>query len=144
MKNRRRRSSGFTFLEIILVVSIIVILAGIVGPSLVGRSRKAQVSATKTQLSNIQTSLQAFEVAVGRFPTSSEGLQALVTRPSSIDERDWQRQMDKLPRDAWGEEFKYVYPSNHGLDYDLYSKGPDRTEGTEDDITNWEDAGVAS
>lgn len=135
---RRYSNRGFTFLEIILVVSIIVMLAGIVGTSLVGKSKDARIKAARIQMGSIKTSLQAFEIEVGRFPSSDEGLQALVTRPGSVDEQDWSKGMERLPKDAWKEPFKYAYPSTHGLDFDLTSKGPDRTEGTEDDINNWD------
>jgi len=135
---QRSRNDGFTFLEIILVVLIIGILASIVGPRLVGRSKKARIGATQSQMAAIRTALQTFEIEVGRFPSTGEGLQALVVRPNDVEENDWNQYMEKLPVDGWGEPFIYRYPGEHGLDYDLLSKGPDRSEGTDDDITNWE------
>ena len=133
--------SGFTFLEIILVVTIIGILASIVVPRLVGRSTQAKVMATRAQMSTVKTALIIFEMDLARFPTSSEGLLALVNRPSSVPDADYRDggYVDNLPKDAWGEPFIYKHPSNHGLkDFDLTSKGQDRQEGTEDDINNWD------
>ena len=134
-------SQGFTFLEIILVVAIIGILVGIVGPRLVGQSKKAKITATGMEISGIKTALGRYEINHDRFPNSSEGLRALVVRPSSVPEDEWDKYMDSLPRDPWSEEYIYKYPSEHGMDFDLSSKGPDRIEGTEDDINNWDESG---
>jgi general secretion pathway protein G len=133
---RNRRSGAFTFLEIILVVAIIGILAAIVGPRLIGKSKKAKVSATRSQISALKTALGSYEIQMGDFPTTSEGLMALVKKPSGASD-DWEQQMDSIPNDPWGSPYIYAYPGQHGLDYDLISKGPDRQEGTEDDVTNF-------
>ena len=132
---------GFTFLEIILVVAIIGILDGIVGPRLVGQAKKAKITATRMEINGIKISLGRYEMDHDRFPTSSEGLRALVVRPSSVREDVWDKYMDSLPKDDWSEEYIYKYPSEHDMDFDLSSKGPDRIEGTEDDITNWDESG---
>ncbi len=132
--------SGFTFLEIMLVVVIIGILAGLVAPRLVGRTQEAKVAATKSQMAGVKTALLAYEMRVGNFPSSSEGLQALVTKPGSVDANVWQQQMDTLPKDGWGKPFHYAYPSEHGMDFDISSGGPDQQMGTQDDIANWETA----
>lgn len=134
------RRSGFTFLEIILVVAIIGILAGIVGPRLVGRSKKAKIQAARAHINSIKTALGTYEVATGSFPTSAEGIKALVERPASVPENDWEKTLERVPKDPWGEDFIYVCPSAHGGDYDVMSKGPDRQEGTADDINSWEDS----
>lgn len=134
----RDRRSAFTFMEIILVVTIIGILAGIALPRLVNKAGIARVQATKAQMNSIKTALLQYEMNNDAFPTSSEGLQALVTKPSSAHENDWEKALDFVPRDAWGELFLYAYPASHGMDYDLTSKGRDRQEGTEDDINNWD------
>lgn len=133
------RRRGFTFLEIILVVAIIGILVSIVGPRLVGKSKKARIQATKASMTGIGTALQVYEINHGDFPSTTDGLEALVTRPSSADEDDWEKLLAKLPKDTWGNPFRYAYPSDHGMDYDISSDGPDQTEGSDDDITNWED-----
>jgi len=126
-------------MEIMLVVVIIGILAGLVMPRLVGRVGQSKVAATKTQMKAVETALGMYEQSVGNFPSTSEGLAALVTRPSSVSEKDWSRGLDKVPSDSWGQPFHYACPSEHGKDFDLSSNGPDKQQGTSDDITNWED-----
>lgn len=140
IKNRRTQLSrrGFTFLEIMLVVVIIGILAAIVGPRLIGRAGEAKVNATKTQMAAIKTALLSYEMRMDTFPSTSEGLAALVVKPSGADANQWQKCMDKLPMDAWGRPFAYAFPSDHGMDFDLSSMGSDGQQGTPDDITNWE------
>ncbi|MFH0794612.1 MAG: type II secretion system major pseudopilin GspG [bacterium] len=142
LQNASRRA--FTFLEIMLVVTIIGILLAVVGPNLFGRAEKAKVTAAKAQMDSIKTALQHFEIDVGRFPTGQEGLKALVERPSDVFEDEWDGpylQEGKLPKDPWKQEFTYKCPPEHSRYYDLYSLGKDRQEGTDDDITNWEKEG---
>lgn len=130
---------GFTLVEIILVVAIIMTLVGLVGPKLAQRARRAKINATKIEIQgNIKTALGQFEVNVGRFPTTGEGLAALVERPNEIPESTWQDPyMEALPRDAWGKEFRYVCPSEKkNKDYDLISAGPDGRFDSGDDISN--------
>ena len=94
----------------------------------------------KTQIANFETALDTFEIDVGRYPTSSEGLDALVDEPSNAE--GWQQAYLKqgIPLDPWGEEYIYKIPgSNNEEGYDLYSKGPDRKSGGDDDIKNWLD-----
>ncbi len=130
---------GFTMVEIILVVVIIMTLAAVVGPKLTGQARKNKERITRIQIDSIKGSLQQFEVQTSRFPTTQEGLQALVVRPSGMSEEEWPGQvMEKLPKDGFGRPFDYKQPSEHGLDYDIVSAGADGKMGTEDDIANYE------
>lgn len=132
------RRRGFTLVEIILVVAIIMTLVGLVGPRLASKAKRAKINATKIELNNVKTALGSFDVKVGRFPSTAEGLSALVVRPSGIPEATWQdKDMDQMPKDAWGRDFKYACPSEKkDKDYDLISSGPDGQFGNEDDITN--------
>ena len=138
-----RRRRGFTFLEIMLVVLIIGILFSIVGPQLIGRAGKAKVAATKAQMGHIETALSLYEMHVGAFPSTAQGLKALFERPSDVSEDVWDGTYLKKKsalRDAFKQGFIYVCPGEHNKDsFDLSSKGQDNKEGTEDDITNWED-----
>ena len=136
---RLRRSKAFTFLEIMLVVAIIGMLFGIVGINIVGKTKKAKMSATMSQMQNVATALQEYEINVGALPSTAQALDALLECPSDVEEEDWgdtpYLQARSVPKDSWGEEFIYRSPAEEGnLPFDLISKGPDREEGTEDDI----------
>ncbi len=132
---------GFTFLEIMFVVVIIGILVGIAVPSLTGRAKKARITATKATMKGIETALQDYEMNVGGFPTTEQGLGALVKCPSDVTPDDWgdSAYLKEIPKDAWNQLFIYKNPGEHNAEYDLYSKGPDRQEDTEDDIKNWKE-----
>ncbi|MCL5271490.1 MAG: type II secretion system major pseudopilin GspG [bacterium] len=135
---RGRRNAAFTMIEIILVVMIIMTLMAVVGPRLVGKGKQAKINATKIQMGNIKTALQEFEVNASRFPTTSEGLEALIKKPSDLDDNEWPgKYMDELPKDSWGQPFQYTCPSEHGKDYDLVSAGPNKQFGDDNDITNY-------
>ena len=91
------------------------------------------------QITNMKTALGAYEMDVGEFPSTSQGLKALIERPSDVAEEDWHGPyMDAVPKDQWHEELIYRKPGEHSPDYDLFSKGPDKEEGTDDDIVSWQ------
>jgi len=134
--NRR----GFSFLEIMMVVMIIGILVAVVGPKILNKVGFARDRATRLQMGNIKTALGEYEMTVGTLPTTDQGLDALVHRPSDVSEDLWgKRKMDDLPLDGWGEPFLYRCPGEGEREYDLISKGKDRKEGTEDDISAFKD-----
>ena len=129
----------FTKVDNILVLVQHMTHAPVVGPKLTGQARKNKERITRIQIDSIKGSLQQFEVQTSRFPTTQEGLQALVVRPSGMSEEEWPGQvMEKLPKDGFGRPFDYKQPSEHGLDYDIVSAGADGKMGTEDDIANYE------
>lgn len=131
-----RRNRAFTMIEIMLVVVILGILTAVVVPRLVGRAERTRISATRSSLNGIRTALGSFEVEVGRFPTTSEGLESLVDRPTGISAEMWGGPyLDEVPRDAWGREFVYKSPGERNRDYDLFSRGPDGQENTDDDVS---------
>jgi general secretion pathway protein G len=132
------RCTGFTLIEIMLVVVIIGILMAVVVPRMAGQSGRAKNKACAASIQGISTALATFEVRASRFPTTQEGLQALITKPSDLDEDEWAGPyLRELPRDPWKQEFIYKCPGEVNKDFDLVSKGKDKTEGTEDDITNF-------
>ena len=136
---RKKRNSGFTLVELLLVVVIIGILAAIVIPKLTGRSEEARVSAAEMQIATFQNTLDMFEQHVGRFPSTEEGLTGLLAAPGGLtDPAKWKGpyiRAQELPKDPWGQDYLYLFPgtTNSG-DYDLFSAGPDAMPGTEDDI----------
>jgi len=138
---QHKQSAGFSILELLLVLVILGILAGIVGVRFAGQSGKAKVTATKTQLSNLEGALSSYEIELGEYPTTQQGLKALREAPSGIDEDDYRKGgylAKDIVNDAWGNPWQYRYPGTHNEDgYDLYSFGPDGEEGGDDDITNW-------
>jgi len=135
---RRDFRTGFTLIELLLVLVILAALAAIVTPKFAKRSEQARITQATTQIAQFEVALGAFEIDVGRYPTTSEGLDALVIRPANAE--GWQQaylQRDP-PADPWGNEYVYSYPGQYNQDgYDLYSFGPDGKQGGGDDITNW-------
>jgi general secretion pathway protein G len=132
-----RYRRGFTLIEMLLVVIIIGALAAMVVPRLVGRAEKGRRAAAKADVkANIATALKMFELDNGKFPSTEEGLKALREKPSWAN--SWGGPyLESNPIDPWGREYKYKYPGSHGVDYDLYSLGPDGVESS-DDVGNWE------
>jgi len=132
---------AFTFLEIMLVVMIIGLLAAVVGPRIVQSGNTARKRTTKIQIDAIGNALKQFALDVGSYPSTQQGLESLISRPTDIDDDIWDGpyiDSPKIPTDGWGQELVYEYPSTHDfVEYDLYSKGLDKVENTEDDITNW-------
>ena len=132
------KRKAFTLIEIMLVVIIIGALVAMVFPRLSGRGEEAKVTAAQADVYvNISTALKLYELDNGAFPTTEEGLGALLSKPSSAI--NWNGPyLEKKPIDPWGREYKYKSPGQHRPDYDLYSLGRDGLE-SEDDVTNWEE-----
>ena len=133
------RSSGFTLIEIMLVVIILASLAAMVVPRLSGRSEKAKVAVAKADIeAHIATALKLYELDNGNFPITSQGLEALLEQPSASPvPENWNGPyIDKPAIDPWGRAYVYVSPGDHNLDYDLSSKGKDEKK-EDDDIVNW-------
>jgi len=133
--NRPMRSA-FTLIELLLVMVIIAILAAIVVPKFTGRIEDSKIKAAKADISNLKTSLGLFEIDNGRFPTTAEGLGALISNPGNLT--NWHKVLDKssVPVDPWGNQYLYRCPNSSGDAgaFDLLSAGPDGREGTADDI----------
>lgn len=138
MQNQYSGGKGFTLIELMLVVVIIGALVAMVMPRLSGRGEQARISAAKADIhANIATALRLYELDNGRFPSTAEGLNALLNKPASAD--NWNGPyLERRPLDPWSREYKYKSPGERRPDYDLYSLGRDGQEGTADDITNWE------
>lgn len=135
----RDRRTGFTLIELLLVLVILTALAAIVVPKLTGSSKQAKITTATTTISNFETALDAFEIDCGRYPTTEEGLGALRNAPAGLED-EWKRSyLKRISNDPWGNAYIYKCPGQHNTDfYDLSSSGPDKQDGTEDDITNWD------
>ena len=130
---------GFTLIELMIVVVILGLLATIVMPKILSRPEQARRIKAMADIRNIQSALALFKTDTGRFPTTSEGLQALVTNPG-IKGYNSDGYLDKFPLDPWGNRYVYISPGLHSKDYDLESYGKDAEDGgTEDnaDIESW-------
>ncbi len=136
-----RRQSGFTLIEVIVVLVILGILASIVAPNVIGNVDKSRVVKAKQDIRAIESALQMYRVDNFRYPTTDQGLQALVEKPSSGDEaKNWQKggYIPKLPKDPWQNDYQYISPGENG-DFDLYTLGADGRPGGEEynaDISN--------
>ena len=140
-----RNEKAFTLIEIMLVVIIIGVLVAMVVPNFAGRGEEARRTAAKADIeSNLTTALDLYEMDNSRFPTSEQGLTALLTKPTANPvPANWNGpylKKKKIPKDPWGKDYAYVAPGVHNpKEYDLSSYGPDGAEGN-DDVTNWAEA----
>lgn len=131
MRRTRTRQAGFTLLEIMVVVVIIGLLAAIVAPNLIGNIDTAEVNAAKSELGQVRTQLDIYRMDNYRYPSTTEGLEALVENPGDHVAPNWRRYFDKLPLDPWGRPYEYRSPGQGGAAYDLFTLGRDGREGGE-------------
>jgi len=129
----RSRRSAFTLIELLLVMVILAILAGVVINKFGGIQERAKDTRAKTDIANIKNALEQYKIVNGSYPTTEEGLNALVVKPAG-DLPDWKPCLDKLPIDPWTHPYIYRQPGTGSKDYDLLSGGPDGREGGGDDI----------
>lgn len=135
---RANRNRGFTLVELMLVMLILAILAAVVVPKLAGHSEEAKKAAAKADIAQLDNAFDMFEVNCGRYPTSDEGVGALVTMPGNVPPGSWKGPYVKkgMPKDPWGNPYVYVAPGQHNKDYDLYTtQGGKDSSGNE--INNW-------
>ncbi|MFI4903367.1 MAG: type II secretion system major pseudopilin GspG [Burkholderiales bacterium] len=137
-----RKQSGMTMMELLAVLVIIGVVMGVVGGKFFGQAEEAKRKAAKIEINQIGQSLDLFKLEVGRYPTTSEGLQALIAAPAGVTNRNGPyRKNGTLPMDPWKNEYKYTAPGQHGA-YDIVSMGPDGKEGGDGpdrDITSWDE-----
>jgi general secretion pathway protein G len=139
-RSRRRLNAGFTLLEIMLVVMIIALLAGAAIYTMGGANILfAQETRIRSDIQNISTELRLYQAMNGFFPSTGQGLQAMITQPDTEPRpTQWRQLFEKMPLDPWQSEYEYVQPGAHNpSSFDLFSKGPDRVANTADDIGNW-------
>ena len=139
-RNNPHRARGFTLIELLVVLVILGLLAGLVGPQVMKYLGGANTKAAKLQIEDFSTALDAFRLDMGRYPTSAEGLAALVVQPSGATR--WNGpylRKNVIPKDPWGNDYQYRSPGQHGA-FDLYSLGADNAEGGDgenQDVVSW-------
>jgi len=140
MRSCRKKRKGFTLIELMLVIIIIGVLVSMVVPRLTGRTKQAKIAAAKADIeANLSLALDLYEVDNGNYPSTDQGLEALVTKPSSSPPADnWNGPyLKRKPLDPWKNDYKYACPGVHNsADYDISSAGPDGVE-SDDDVKNW-------
>ncbi|WP_275423149.1 type II secretion system major pseudopilin GspG [Geomonas oryzisoli] len=144
MLKTMKDSRGFTLIELMVVIVILSLLAVLVGPKIIGRSDDAKVADAKVQIRNIETALKLYKLDTGSFPGTEQGLQALVTKPTTGKipnnyKSEGYLENKNVPKDPWGNDYIYLSPGEHG-DYDLSSYGADGARGGEGknaDIESW-------
>lgn len=145
MKTNRQRYLGFTLIELLVVIIIIGVLAGVVGPRFLGRTDQAKVSAAQQQISNFSLALDSYQLDNGNYPSTEQGLSALLKKPSGSPEpKGWRGpylKKSEIPTDPWGNAYVYTAPGKHNTqEYDLMSYGKDGKEGGDGDnadVCNW-------
>ena len=134
------RQAGFTLIELLVVVVIIGLLAGLVAPRYFGQVGKSNVNIARAQIDSLGKALDTYRLDIGAYPTSDQGLQALIVKPDGVDRWAGPYLQKTVPPDPWTRPYRYKSPGDHG-DYDLYSYGADgQPGGTGEnvDINNWE------
>jgi general secretion pathway protein G len=133
------RESGFTLLEIMVVVVIIGLLAAIVAPNFIGQIDTATIARVKQDVRNIETAVQMYRLQNLKYPNTEDGLEALVSNPGESVAPNWKQNLPRVPKDPWGNEYHYLYPGQES-EFDIFSYGADGQEGGEGvnaDIGNW-------
>jgi len=138
---RKNRARGFTLIELLVVLVILGLIASVIGPRVVGYLAGAKSDTAKLQIEELSGALELYKLETGRYPSTEDGLQALVQAPAGVT--GWRGPYLKkkiVPKDPWGNPYHYAAPGKHGV-YDVYSYGADNRQGGEDedkDVVSWE------
>lgn len=139
--NGRKRTLGFTLIEMMVVILIMGIMAAMVVPNLMSQGDHAKVTTAKADIATIMQALKMYHLDNSRYPTTDQGLQALVTKPTAGPTANgWKGYIEKLPKDPWGNTYQYLSPGVHG-EVDVFSYGADGQPGgtgNDADIGSWE------
>jgi general secretion pathway protein G len=140
--NSVRSHRGFSLLELLVVLLLLGAFAGIFAPKIFGQAEKAKQKAAKLEIDQIGQGLDLYKLEIGRYPTTQEGLQSLMTAPAGVS--NWNGpylKRNTVPKDPWSNEYKYVSPGDQSRPYDIISYGSDGKEGGDGDgkdITSWQ------
>src|SRR5208337_913576 len=142
---KKNRQAGFTLIELMVVIVILGVLAGLIIPRIMGRPDEARQAKARIQMEALESALKLYKLDNGSYPTTEQGLNALVEAPTVGNiPKNWRQggylEKSKVPKDPWGNDFIYLSPGNHG-DFDLTCLGADGEpggEGVNKDINNWE------
>ena len=145
IRQKKNIQAGFTLIELMVVIVILGFLAALTIPRFMGESDKAKQGVAKTQIVSLETALKMYKLDNGSYPTTEQGLKALVEAPTTGNlPKNWRKggylEKGKVPKDPWKNDFIYISPGSHG-DFDLSSLGADGESGGEEfdkDINNWE------
>lgn len=135
----RKTQKGFTILEVMIVIAILGMMASLVVGNLMDSADEAKVQSTAIEIKNLESILDLYKLKAGQYPTTEQGLEALVSAPEiEPTPRNYPANgfLDELPQDKWGNDYQLINPGEMGK-FDLFSVGPDGEAGTEDDIGNW-------
>ena len=138
MKPQRHVRRAFTLIELLLVLVILAVLAAVVIPKLTGRVDDSRRKATIAEISNLKTALESYEIDNGSYPSTNDGLKALVEKPPTAGE-EWRKYIDEVPNDKWGNPYFYQGPDAVGdlEGYSIVSFGKDGEQGTPDDVDKY-------
>ncbi|MGO0309215.1 type II secretion system major pseudopilin GspG [Endozoicomonas acroporae] len=137
--NKRQKQSGFTLLEIMVVIVILGVLASMVAPNIIGNKDKADLQKAVSDIVALENALDMYKLENNNYPSTQQGLAALVSKPSGSPEPRSYRDngyIRRLPKDPWGNDYLMLSPGEHGP-VDIFSAGPDGQSGTDDDTGNW-------
>jgi len=142
---KEKNNKGFTLIELMVVLVILGVLAGLIVPRMMGRTEEAKQVKTKLQMDGIDAALKLYKLDNGNYPSTEQGLQALIESPKTgTPPKAWREggylEKKKVPVDGWGNPFVYIQPGTHG-DFDLSSNGADGEpggDGKNKDVNNWE------
>jgi general secretion pathway protein G len=142
----RRPSRGFTLIEVMIVVVILAILAAIVVPRVMSAPGRARTTRAKADIQSVASALNMYKLDNYTYPTTQQGLQALVSKPDTPPvPPNWHQYLSKVPQDPWGHPYKYVYPGTHSEPFDVWTEGPPGSSGDQSKVIgNWNAGNTAS
>ena len=136
--NMSNKQTGFTLIEMMIVVAIMAIMSAMLAPTLFNQVSKAEKARTASDIRQIESALKFYRLDNYRYPTQSQGLQALITAPSGSEATSWNGPyLETVPKDAWKQDYRYANPGTHGKTVEVYTLGADNTPGGTDSNADW-------